>query len=130
MKETMPVFAPHLFIKSGLRDVTFYSKAFGAEEIRRWSNDDGTIHVVEFSINGSLFHLHEEKPSAGSFSPEEHHGITSSIGLFVTDVDVVMKNAIAAGAEEISPAEDYDYGYRQGEVKDPFGHRWLIEKKS
>ncbi|MEO5682669.1 MAG: hypothetical protein ABIQ88_08505 [Chitinophagaceae bacterium] len=38
-----------------------------------------------------------------------------------------MKNAVAAGATEISPVRDYDYGYRQGEIKDPFGHTWLIE---
>jgi len=30
---------------------------------------------------------------------------------------------------EISPAKDYEYGYRQGEIKDPFGHHWLIEKE-
>jgi PhnB protein len=40
-----------------------------------------------------------------------------------------MARAIAAGAKEISPAQDYDYGYRQGEIKDPFGHHWLIEMK-
>ncbi len=40
-----------------------------------------------------------------------------------------MSKAIAAGAIEISKAIDYDYGYRQGEVKDPFGHTWMIEMK-
>jgi PhnB protein len=29
----------------------------------------------------------------------------------------------------ISPAQDYDYGYRQGVVKDPFGHHWMLEKQ-
>jgi PhnB protein len=24
---------------------------------------------------------------------------------------------------------DHDYGYRQGMVKDPFGHYWQIQKK-
>ena len=45
----------------------------------------------------------------------------------VTNVDVVIASALAAGAVELSPATDYDYGYRQGEIKDPFGHHWLIE---
>ncbi|MEP7141394.1 MAG: hypothetical protein ABI707_00930 [Ferruginibacter sp.] len=45
------------------------------------------------------------------------------------DVDAVMDQAIAAGAIETSPAQDYDYGYRQGKIKDPFGHYWLIEMK-
>jgi PhnB protein len=40
-----------------------------------------------------------------------------------------MNNAIKAGAKEISPAKDYEYGYRQGEIEDPFGHHWLIQMK-
>jgi uncharacterized glyoxalase superfamily protein PhnB len=36
-------------------------------------------------------------------------------------VDAFMKLAIAAGAEEISPNQDYDYGI-PGLIKDPFGH--------
>jgi len=49
--------------------------------------------------------------------------------LFVPNVGEVMYNAIKAGAKEISAAKDYEYAYRQGEIEDPFGHRWLIEKK-
>ena len=54
-------FAPQLYIKSGIKDISFYEKAFGAVELRRFSNEDGSIHVAELSIHGALFHLHEEK---------------------------------------------------------------------
>ena len=123
------VFAPQLYIKSGIKDISFYTKAFGAIELRRWTNDDGSLHVAELSIAGSLFHLHEESIRSAQFSPEKYNGTTTLIGLFVPDVDAVMNSAIASGAIEISPAQDYDYGYRQGEIKDPFGHTWLIEMK-
>jgi PhnB protein len=122
-------FAPELFIDNGTMDVSFYSKAFGAIELRRFSNDDGSIHVSELSIDGAIFHLHEETANPASFSPSRHNGTTIKIGLFVPDVDAVMERAIAAGAIVTSPAQDYDYGYRQGEVKDPFGHLWQIEMK-
>ncbi len=122
-------FAPQLYIKSGVRDIEFYTKAFGAIELRRWTNDDGTLHVAELSIEGAMFHLHEVSIKSGLFDPEKYNGTTTTIGLFVSDVDTFMTTAIAAGAKEISPAQDYDYGYRQGEIKDPFGHRWLIEMK-
>ena len=56
-------------------------------------------------------------------------GVTAVIGLFVPDVDEVMHKAIQVGAIEINPAEDHDYGYRQGMFKDPFGHYWQIQKK-
>ena len=46
----------------------------------------------------------------------------------VADVDTVMAQALAAGAKEISPAQDYDYGLRQGDIIDPFGHHWTIQK--
>jgi PhnB protein len=44
-------------------------------------------------------------------------------------VDEVMNTALKAGAVEVSPAQDYEYGYRQGTIKDPFGHYWQIQKK-
>ena len=122
-------FAPMLFIKNGVKNVDFYVKAFGAVELRRWTNDNGSIHVAELSINGAMFHLHEAKERSGFFHPGQHNGTTATIGLFVTDVDAVMTQAIAAGAKEISAAQDFGYGYRQGELKDPFGHHWLIQKK-
>jgi PhnB protein len=121
-------FAPQLLINNGVRDISFYSKAFGATENLCLRNHDGSIHVAELSIEGTIFHLHEVTKSY-FFSPRKHDGTTTIIGLFVPDVDQVMQKAIEAGATEVSPARDYEYGYRQGEIEDPFGHHWLIEKK-
>ena len=130
MNETKPTcFAPQLYIKSGITDISFYEKAFGAVELRRFTNDDGSIHVAEFSIDGALFHLHEETSRWNLFSPEKADATTVIIGLFVEDIDTVMNKAIAAGAIVLSPAQSYEYGYRQGEIKDPFGHVWMIEMK-
>ena len=108
-----PFFAPQLYIKSGVTDIDFYSKAFGAIELRRWTNDDGTVHVAELSIDGALFHLHEETSRSGLLSPEKNNGTTAMIGLFVSDVDTFINRATSAGAIVTSPAQDYDYGYRQ-----------------
>ncbi|WP_199538103.1 VOC family protein [Emticicia sp. C21] len=110
-------FAPELFINNGVKDVSFYEKAFGAIEQMRFSNDDGSIHVVEFSIGGMLFHIHEITANKHFFSPDKNNGTTVTIGLFAPDVDKLMAQAIEAGASEISPAQDYDYGYRQGILK-------------
>jgi len=121
-------FVPMLAMKSGIMELDFYKNAFGAIELRRWSNDDGSIHVAEMSIAGAMFHFHEENPANGKYSPQSINGITTTIGLMVTDVDPVMARALAAGARLLSPAQDYDYGYRQGEIMDPLGHRWVIEK--
>ena len=126
---TSTTFAPELYMPTGTTNIDFYQKAFGAIELRRFMNDDGSIHVAELSINGALFHLHEETANPHFFNPLKHQGTTVLIGLFVTDVDTLMAQAIAAGGEEISPAQSYDYGYRQGQIRDPFGHCWMIEMK-
>ena len=124
-----PFFAPELFINNGVKDISFYEKAFGATEQLRFSNDDGSIHVVELSIDGAIFHIHEITGKQYFFSPGKNNGTTICIGLFVINVDEVINKAIKAGATEINPARDYEYGYRQGTIKDPFGHYWQIQKK-
>ena len=121
-------FAPELHIPNGTINIDFYVK-FGARELFCFRNDDGSIHVAEFEINGALFHLHETMPWFEALEPTRAKGVTSVIGLFVPDVDEVMTKAMEAGATEISPATDHDYGYRQGMFKDPFGHYWQIHKK-
>ena len=97
-------------------------------ELQRWSNDDGSVHVAELSFDGALFHIHEPTQLHNQ-SPETVGAVTTIIGVFVDDPHAVAKRAVAAGAKEISPVQDYDYAYRQGSVEDPFGHHWLIEKK-
>jgi PhnB protein len=127
-EQSKTFFAPQLMIKSGVMELDFYNQAFGAVELRRFTNDDGSIHVSEMTIDGNLFHFHEEKPLGGNVTPADAKGVTTIIGLFVPDVDAVMERAAAAGATITHPAQDYDYGYRQGSFIDPFGHEWLIEK--
>lgn len=122
-------FAPELFINNGVKDISFYEKAFGATEQLRFNNDDGSLHVAELSIDGTIFHIHEITAKQYFFSPGKHNGSTVCVGLFVSNVDEVIANAIKAGATEINPAQDYEYGYRQGTIKDPFGHFWQIQKK-
>ena len=121
-------FAPMLYIPTGIVDIDFYKNAFGAIELRRFNNDDGSIHVVAFTIDGAMFYLHEENYIKKAFSPLSCNGTTTNIGLTVDDVDTVMAQARVAGAKEISPAQDYDYGLRQGDIIDPFGHHWTIQK--
>jgi PhnB protein len=129
-------FVPQLIVGHGVTDISFYTNAFGARELQRWNNNDGSIHVAELEIDGAMFHLHEEtKPdsnssseNAVSLSPGMARGTTVIVGFMVDDVHAVFDRAVAAGAKIISPVTDYDYNYRQGDLIDPFGHHWLIEK--
>jgi PhnB protein len=121
-------FAPELHIPNGTFNIDFFSK-FGATEHFCLRNDDGSIHVAEFEMDGAIFHLHETVRSFETLEPISTKGVTSVIGLFVDDVHEVFNRALSAGAIEINAVTDHDYGYRQGMFKDPFGHYWQIQKK-
>jgi len=127
-KENKTFFAPELHIPNGTVSIDFYTK-FGAAEHFVLRNEDGSIHVAELEINGALFHLHETMSWFEALEPIRAKGTTCVIGLFVEDVNEVFTKALAAGAIEISPVTDHEYGYRQGMFKDPFGHFWQIQKK-
>ncbi|MBI1227012.1 MAG: VOC family protein [Bacteroidetes bacterium] len=119
-------FAPELHIPNGTTNIDFYTK-FGATEHFCFRNDDNSIHVAELEIDGAIFHLHETMRNA--LEPVSANGVTTVIGLFVDNVQEVFNRGISAGATEINPVTDHDYGYRQGMFKDPFGHYWQIQKK-
>lgn len=134
MKDSVPgshhaAFAPQLYMDDLPRAIEFYKRAFGAIEVRRLSNPDGSVHVAEMSIPPALFRLHQEVSRVREYSPATLEGTTVVIGLLVQDPDAMVANAVAAGGKEISPVKDYDYGYRQGTIQDPFGHHWLLEKR-
>jgi PhnB protein len=126
--ESTTTFIPVLSIGSGVTDLEFYTKAFKAKELWRLNNADGSVHVAAFSINGTVFRFHEENENGRILSPGKAGYTTVTIGLSVDDVHAFVADGVAAGATLVSPVTDYDYGYRQGEIKDPFGHHWLIEK--
>jgi PhnB protein len=121
-------FVPMLTIASGITDISFYARAFEAIELRVLRNDDNSIHVAELLVDGALLHLHEDKPWAGIVNPLTSDAVSAFIGLMVNDPHTVFEKAVTAGATIVTPMTDYDYGYQQGEIKDPFGHIWIIEK--
>ena len=129
MEENSTFFAPMIYLKKVAPAIEFYKNAFDAIELRRVNNDDGSVHVAEMSVHGALFQMHEEVTRIDELSPETLKGTTIAIGLFVSDPHAVMDKAVAAGGTQLDPVTDYDYGYRQGCVADPFGHHWLLEKK-
>ena len=128
-EENKNVFAPQLIASNGAAAIDFYAKAFGAVEIRRWNNDDGTVHVAEMLLGTTLFHIREESVKQGNLSPKTAGGVTAIIGLFVDDPGAVATRAVEAGGTLSNPVQDYEYGYRQASITDPFGHHWLLEKK-
>ena len=129
MKQNTTFFAPMIYLKQVALAIEFYKNAFDPIVLRQWNNDDGSVHVAEMSINGAMFHMHEESTRNNELSPETLKGTSIAIGLFVDYPHPVMAKAVSAGGTEIDPVQDYDYDYRQGTIGDPFGHHWVVQKK-
>ncbi len=121
----MTAIIPTLSVRNGSSAIEFYKRAFGAIEKMRNTGDDGSI-VAELMIESSRFYIADESPENGNYSPESLNGSSVRLGLLVSDPDKIMNKAIEAGAREIYPVEDQDYGLRLGRIVDPYGHHWEI----
>ena len=80
------------------------------------------------TIGGALFHVHEERVDVGQVSPKRLAPPLHRLAYSPTTRTRCSKPRSPLAAQ-LSPMQDYDYGYRQGTVTDPFGHQWLLEKK-
>ena len=90
MDKPYVTFAPMLYLKDVKMGIDYYMKAFDAVELRRFSNKDGTVHVAEMAIGGSLLRLHEEVKREKELSPNTLRGTTTIIGMLVDDPDATM----------------------------------------
>ena len=125
--EIQTAIIPTLSVKNGLAAIDFYKRAFGAIELMSNTAPDGSI-VAELSIEGARLVVADEAVEYGNFSPESLGGNSIRLGLLVADPDAVVDRAVSAGATEIYPVSDQEYGYRLGRIVDPFGHHWEIFK--
>ena len=82
-----------------------------------------TLHRQALDI---LQKLADEFPDMGHLGPKSRGGPTSSILLYVEDVDTAFNKAINAGATQQRPLENQFWGDRMGTLEDPFGHQWSL----
>jgi len=114
-----------LHIPGDVRDaIDFYGRAFGATI--GWSTPPSTDMVAQLLAHGAEFWVHPAGEAIGNPSPAQLGGTAVRLMLIVQDPDAVFYQAVAAGAQVQSPVQDHDYGWRDGAVLDPFGHRWEI----
>jgi len=117
---------PYLIIKDAAGAIEFYKKAFGATELFRMPGPDGCIMHAEIRIGDSPIMMADEFPKMGHLGPLSRGGVTSSILLYVPNVDSLAKQAEAAGAKVLKPLANQFYGDRSITLADPFGHQWTI----
>jgi PhnB protein len=98
--------------------MNFLKRAFGAEDLGRYTAPDGIVHHMTINIGDSHMEMGEAQ---GPYQP-----MKSMFYLYVPNVDDVYRTALAAGAKPMHEPADQPYGDRVGAVTDIFGNQWWI----
>jgi uncharacterized glyoxalase superfamily protein PhnB len=81
---------------------------------------------IELCFGDSTVMIADEFPEFGVHSPLSVGGTVGALAIHTDDVDALWQAAIAAGATVSQPLQEMFWGDRQGEILDPFGHRWAL----
>lgn len=101
------------------RVIDFLKKTFGAADLRRFDNPDGTIMHAEVRIEDTVVMIADAGGAYPAFPVWLH--------VYVPDAHATYKKALAAGGisvqEPVQKPGDPDL---RGGVKDPCGNTWWI----
>lgn len=114
---------PELWVDTPPRAIAFYEAAFGATVRHRVGEGDDI--VAQLAVGEAAFWVAPPSEEMKRLSPRAIDGATSRTLLVVDDPDRVLRQAVAAGAAELSPVSD-EHGWRLGRIVDPFGQEWEI----
>jgi uncharacterized glyoxalase superfamily protein PhnB len=112
---------PWIVSRDTARVIEFLKEAFGAEEIARVYNKDGSIGHAEVRIGDSVvmpFDAKADWPDTPAF-----------LRLYVEDGDAVFRQALRAGATAVTEMTHMPWGDRVGRVRDPLGNLWWIQSR-
>jgi PhnB protein len=118
----------HIVVNGADAAASFYTHAFGAEELERIPTPDGRLMSVQLRIGDSVLHVSDEFPEMGVVAPPTLGGSPVVLALDVADADEAFGRALGAGGAVRQPLGDMFWGERHGQLEDPFGHRWNISQ--
>jgi PhnB protein len=98
--------------------IAFLKRAFGAEEVAKYTAPDGVVNHAQIRIGDSMVEMGE--------AHGKYHTMQPMFYLYVPNADDVYRQAIAAGAISLQEPADQPYGDRNAAVKDTFGNKWYI----
>jgi uncharacterized glyoxalase superfamily protein PhnB len=116
--EGAPTIQPYLHPLRAEPVVNFLKRAFGAQELGRYTAPDGVVHHTTLKIGDSHLEMGE---AHGPYQP-----MKSMFYLYVPNVDAVYRTALAAGAKSMKEPAEQPYGDRVAAVTDIFGNQWWI----
>lgn len=112
---------PWIISRDTAKLIDFMKEAFGAVELARVLNGDGTIGHAEVRIDDSVVMMFDARP--------EWPDTPGFLRLYVDDCDTVFQRALKAGATAVTEVTYLFFGDRVGRVRDPLGNLWWIQTR-
>jgi PhnB protein len=131
MEQTIePTVSLSLTVKHAAAALSFYSEAFGAEELLRMPSPEGDVAHAEFKIGNTLIYISGEAADWHAFAMPEGAMASCLFSIVTEDCDAAYDRAIQAGAKSLSEPRDQFWGARSALIKDPYGYRWSFIQKT
>ena len=83
------------------------------------------LHAA-ISIRGAIVSLADAHDDW--YPPARPEGSPVLMTLMCDDPDLVAQRAEENGATILIPVADQFYGHREGRIRDPFGHLWILSR--
>ena len=115
---------PYLLYEDGAGALEWLSRAFGFDEVLRFTGDEGYVTHAEMRLGGASIYMGD--PGEQYKNPKRLGQETVGIYVLVDDVDAHYDRAKAAGAAILAEPADQDYGDRRYTARDPEGHHWYF----
>jgi PhnB protein len=118
---------PNLTVTDARAAIDFYVAAFGAEVVDEITAGETIVHS-DLSLGGSTFTV-ATAFTGSSVAPDPAALLPVSFTVNLPaadDVDATFARAVAAGATAVAEPADWFDGFRQSELRCPFGHRWFF----
>jgi PhnB protein len=116
---------PYLTVADAAAAIDFYVTVLGAVEHHRLLDGDRIGHA-ELHFGDSPIYLADEYPEYDIVGANALGGSPVSLMVTVPDVDATHAAALAHGATEVRAPSDEFHGNRNGQFRDPWGHRWTV----
>lgn len=134
-QQKMSPVTPYLTVKGAADAIDFYKKAFAAtENVRLPAQDGKRLMHADITVNGGRVLMSDEFPEYG-----EEHGVVRAptaknlAGVAIAlhyakpaDVDAAYRRAMEAGCKSVQEPADMFWEARFAMLRDPFGHRWMM----
>lgn len=99
----------------------FMTRAFAAEEITRFHNEDGSIGHAEARSGDAVVMAFDAKP--------EWPDTPAFLRLYVEDCEAVYRQALVAGATSVTEPTTLSFGDQVARVRDPLGNVWWVQER-